>query len=187
VRQSINSYRDDRRDGLVRERNRLLITVLFTDAIFFLLIGLAVIARVSQQAVTAGTAFFLIGAVVGLISRLHREALAELAIEDFGLSMARLIHTPLFSGVAAVAGVVLLSLVPAVVAPGGGSPGQDAEAQLENIFTLANNPMGLVVAAVFGLTPSLLLNRLQQQGERYKSDLRATESTSGSDSTASPT
>jgi hypothetical protein len=80
----------------------------------------------------------------------------------------------------------LLSLLPAVVAPGGGSPGQAAEAQLENIFTLANNPMGLVVAAVFGLTPSLLLNRLQQQGERYKTDLRTTESTSASDNTASP-
>ena len=36
------------------------------------------------------------------------------------------------------------------------------------------NPVGLVIAAVFGLTPGLLIDRLQGQANQFKADLRST-------------
>jgi hypothetical protein len=42
------------------------------------------------------------------------------------------------------------------------------------IFSLTDNRFGLVVAAVFGLTPDLLINRLQGQADRFKTDLQNT-------------
>ena len=77
-----------------RERNRLLATVLFTGAILYALVGLAVMAAVSPPAIVAGAAFFLVGAVVGLINRLHREASAELAIEETRRLGRRQSHAP---------------------------------------------------------------------------------------------
>ena len=48
---------------------------------------------------------------------------------------------------------------------------------LEDIFDLRKNLIGLLVAAVFGLTPGLLFDRLQQQSEKYKADLKSSEAT----------
>jgi hypothetical protein len=45
---------------------------------------------------------------------------------------------------------------------------------LGDIFDLTKNPVGILVAAVFGLTPSLLTDRLRPQAENYKADLRIT-------------
>lgn len=36
-------------------------------------------------------------------------------------------------------------------------------------------PSLLIIAAVFGLTPDLLIRRLTQQAEKYKGDLQSTE------------
>jgi len=48
---------------------------------------------------------------------------------------------------------------------------------LEDIFDLHKNIIGLLMAAVFGLTQGLLFERLQQQAEKYKSDLKSSEAT----------
>ncbi len=45
---------------------------------------------------------------------------------------------------------------------------------LADIFNLAKNGFGLLIAAVFGLTPDLLINRLQGQADQYKTDLAQT-------------
>src|SRR5919108_411589 len=104
-------------------------------------------------------------------------------------SNERLIHTPLFSGIAAVAGVALAVLAP-VAAPSSGqtttsttttpartttSPtrGQTGTpVSLKRVFDIENYPAGVVVAAVFGLTPSLLITRLQRQAGQDKAGLR---------------
>jgi hypothetical protein len=39
------------------------------------------------------------------------------------------------------------------------------------MFDLGQNPYGLVAAAFFGLTPSLLLSSLQQLIDQYRTDL----------------
>jgi hypothetical protein len=84
--------------------------------------------------------------------------------DDFGLSAARLIHTPLFSGLAALGGVVLVHMLES-----------GARLSLADIFNLQQNEIGLVTAGIFGLTPALLVTGLQKQVERYKADLRTSQ------------
>jgi hypothetical protein len=48
---------------------------------------------------------------------------------------------------------------------------------LDQIFSLDANRLGLVVAAVFGLSPSLLLQSLERMAERYRAELRSTSDT----------
>ncbi len=262
VRRTVNEFRDDRSDGLVRAHNRLIGTMVFTGLTAYVLLALALLAEVPSRTIEAAAAFYLVGAIVGLFNRLHAESGTEAAIQDYGLSRARLIQTPLFSGLAAVGGVLLTAMLtaalndellvpPAAVTPattasaaGVGAPtttptaagaalvgaptapvdiaspaalatvtptatatptttsanlaaaspnaedagtgvgDQDAVRdaleeqpipQLPDIFDLNGNRFGLVIAAIFGLTPNLLIRRLQEQTDRYKDDLQSTE------------
>ena len=50
---------------------------------------------------------------------------------------------------------------------------------LTDIFDLEKNLLGVLVAAVFGLTPQLLFSRLQQQAEKYKSEIKTSEASKG--------
>jgi hypothetical protein len=64
--------------------------------------------------------------------------------------------------------------------PGAGDrPASEQIPPLKYIFNLDNNIMGLVVAAVFGLTPGLLFEQIQKQAEKYKTDLRSSEAIVG--------
>jgi hypothetical protein len=143
--------------------------------------------------IVAAGAFYLVGAIVGLFNRLYSESGEGAAIEDYGLSWARLLLTPVLSGLAAVGGVLITAMLIGVVngsilMPRPGPPGaepaqpppaaasQPAEpARPDAIFSLDRYPFGLVVAAVFGLTPGLLIRRLKSEGEIYKDDLQRSE------------
>lgn len=61
------------------------------------------------------------------------------------------------------------------------TPPADSEKKpkLTNIFDLEKNLVGVLVAAVFGLTPGLLFNRLQDQAEKYKSEIKTSEASQG--------
>jgi len=49
---------------------------------------------------------------------------------------------------------------------------------LERVFDLQENRFSLLIAAVFGLTPGLLVERLQNQATRYTSELQSTSAQS---------
>jgi len=170
VRRSINEFRDERRFGLVQARNRLLKTVVLTECIGFALAALAVIANATDISLTAATAFFLVGAVVGLFNQLYLDASTETATDDYGLSTARLLHTPLFSGLAALGGVLIIPLLTS------GVHGAPASLSLATVFDLTKTPFSFVLAAIFGLTPTVLISRLQQEAEQYKADLKGSDS-----------
>jgi hypothetical protein len=171
ARRGVNDFRDDCREGLVRARTVLLITVLATGIAAFLLLGLAVVEEVPAGTIAVAAAYYLVAAIVGLVRQLRDASSCSTVVgEDYGLAYARLIHTPLFSGIAGVAGVVLVAVV-GPLAVSDHSP----SVPLAQIFNLKTNELGLVVAAVFGLTPTLLLTRLQQQAESYKADLKSSE------------
>ena len=185
IRRSLNEFRDDSRDALVRARNRVVRTGGYTALAMYVLVSLGIVMQTPIDMIVAAASYFLVGAIVGLFSRLRTESEAERAIEDFGLSSARLIHRPLFSGLAAICGVVLIGmlsgplnspLVPAgnVVGPVSGVPAQVVP--LDHIFDLQKYPFGLILAALFGLTPSLLIRRLEQETDKYKIDLKSTAS-----------
>jgi hypothetical protein len=189
VRRSINDFRDQRRAGLVRARNHLLATMAATGLVTYVFLGIAFLMQAQVSAIVAFSAFYLTGAVVGLFRQLQaastRYAVAE---DDFGLSYARLLHAPLFSGLAAVAGVMLTALASQLMLANGttGSTSGVTIPSLDQVFSLSTNQGGLVFAAMFGLVPNLFIARLQLRAESYKDDLRSSETAehSGTDTEA---
>jgi hypothetical protein len=176
VRHALNEYRDDRHDGLIRARNRLVWTMLAVGITTYLLLSVALVADVAVKYIQTVAVLYLIGAIVGLFNRLRIEAGLSSAVEDFGLSQARLVVTPLVSGLAAVAGVYLIAAAPALLPSG--ATGGEAPPDLQSVFDLATNPIAIVYAAIFGLAPSTLTSRLMLASTRLEKDLQSTEAAS---------
>jgi len=165
VRHALNSFIQDSMEGIVRARNRLWRAILLTATTTFLLVALAVLNDVPKPLLSGASVFFLVAAVVGLFNRLRLQAQSDLAVEDFNLFEARLVHTPLISGLAGVAGVILVAVAPAA--------GTQTLPDLTTIFDLTRNPLGLLIAAAFGLAPGRLIGPLEDQTERLKGQLKA--------------
>jgi hypothetical protein len=174
VRRSINEFRSDRWGGLVRARNLLSGATALTGISVYALLWLAIVREASIATIGAAAAFFLVGAMVGLFNQCYSEAGTTTVVDDYGLSFARLIATPLTSGVAAVGGVVAVSMLN-FSQPGGGPTAVSFATSMEGLFEEVKLPLNVIVAATFGLTPGLLVERLKQTTEQYKSDLRTSE------------
>ncbi len=114
------------------------------------------------------TVYFLVGAIAGFFARLQAEWTTDTAVDDFGLSTARLVHIPWISGLAAVGGVLITSVLDNQL-----MDNIVSDSTLNGIFN--SSPALLIVAAIFGLTPDLIIRRLTQQAERYKEDLQSTQ------------
>jgi hypothetical protein len=191
VRFAVNDFRDQRRGAIVRARNLLYGTMIMTELFAFALLGLAVIDRAPGAAIVAAIVFYLVGALVGLFNRLSQQASAGTMVEDYGLAWVRLILTPTLSGLAAVGGVVLTGMLTLSGLTGLVQPGSSGTAStvnlpvLADIFDLNKFRIGFILAVVFGGTPILISNRLQQLTDQYNKDLKSTEATSGSSSKAS--
>jgi hypothetical protein len=177
----VDDFRDTRRRGLVRSRNRLFATVVFTGLVAYAGLGLALMAGAETTQVIAGSTFYLIGASVGLFRQLGQAASASTVTEeDFGLSMVRLVHTPLASGLAAIGGVVLTAYATVL---NSSLYGVDlAVPPLSEVFAIGDNPLGLIAAAVFGFTPSLLSSSLQNRADKWKEELKSSAPAEKSDS-----
>jgi hypothetical protein len=191
VRFAINDFRDQRWAAIVRARNLLYGTMIMTELFAFALLGLAAIDLAPAAAIVAAIVFYLVGALVGLFNRLSQQATAGTMVEDYGLAWVRLILTPTLSGLAAIGGVVLtgmltLSGLTGLVQPGssGGTASTVNLPVLADIFDLNKFRIGFLLAVVFGGTPILISNRLQQLTDQYKNDLKSTEATSGAAHTA---
>jgi uncharacterized membrane protein YqjE len=190
IRRSINEFRDSRRAGLLRARNNLAVTVIFTGLTTLTLLALALLTtgdandeKQRRTEVAVAATFYLIGAVVGLFRQLRAASAADAVIEeDYGLSHVRLIQIPLFSGLAAVGGVVLTRLLIEL--------NLDSESaqmpSFEEILSFRQNPLGLIAAAVFGLTPTLLVSSLQRRAEQWKEDLQTSAPGEGAAVPAAP-
>jgi hypothetical protein len=192
IRQEINNYRNANYDQMLDARHQLLSRMVFTGVVADLILVLALVMGVDQTLVLGASAFYLVGAVIGLFSRLYAESSTSSTVDDYGLVDARLLVTPLISGLAAVAGVALSAmlllpgsdiLAPATVDDTGKTVNIASEVrtppELSEIFDLDANPGGLVIAAVFGLTPGLLLERLKSEAEKYKSNLQTSSASDG--------
>jgi hypothetical protein len=177
-RRTINEYRDLLWAGLARARNQLVATVFVTGLGAYLLLILLMLRGLNPATVGAAAVFFSFGAIVGLLTRLHGESQVDKAVEDFGLSITRLIAAPLLAGLAAVFGVLLVGL--AHISIGNVTLGPPAASgssfpQLQNIFSLVTNPIGFLAAALFGLTPSLLFDYLQSETDAFRKGLKTSE------------
>jgi hypothetical protein len=175
ARQTINVYRDDRRDGLVRMRRRLCKTVFLTGTATFALLAFAIVHGVPSLTLVSAVFIYLVGALAGLFNRLYLDSHADSAVDDYGLTEARLLEIPLISGLSGLAGVLITALLP--LSSGSGAPAPSVT--LSNIFNLEHNAFYLIVAAIFGNAPSLVLGRLSQ-AEQYKADLKSSKAVEGS-------
>jgi hypothetical protein len=181
VERLINDFRDGQWAGLVRGRGRLRASIAFAGLITYILLSVPVVAEVDHAEIMETVSLYVVRAVVGLFSRLYRESTIDSAGEDYGLSAARLTLTPLLSGIAAIGGVFIFTMltvqnVQSVTGNVGG--------YLTAILPLLLTPYSIIVAAIFGLTPSLLISSLQQQTTKLSEALRSTQ---GDDVRTSPT
>ena len=170
VHHAVKAFRDDQRDGLLRVRNNIIWASLALEIPAFLLLGLALIEGVPRVQIVTAATFYLVGAAVALFQRLDSEAKRDTDVDDLGLYQARLLTAHVLSGLAAVAGVYLVTVAPGLT--GADSTSRDA---LMSVFDLTKNQVGLVYAAVFGLSPALLTNRLDQQAGKLTQALSASE------------
>jgi hypothetical protein len=158
VRHALNEFRDSRWEAIVRVRNQFVSTMILTGLTLYVLLAFTILAGAPRAAIIAVTAFYLVGALVGLFGRLYNESQTSKSIDDYRLALARTVATPTLSGLAAVGGVLLTQKLTSAA----------------DIFDPKNILSGLIIAAVFGLTPNLLIGVLQKQSEQYKTDLKST-------------
>jgi len=170
VHRAINEFRDGRWDGLITARTHLVRSALMTAWTAFGLLILAVALGASRDSIAAGGVFFLVGAVVGLLAQVRSDARHDDVVEDYGLAAARLYQKVLASGLAGVAGVLLM---PIAVDLSNGSSGPTAS--LASVFDVTQNPGQLLLAAAFGLSPQRLFARLSASSDEYKAQLSSTQ------------
>jgi hypothetical protein len=173
IRYEINNFRDNSWEGLVNLRNRLADTVVLLGLTTYALLALAIFLEAPPETIIWAVTYFLIGAMAGLFARAQAEWGAETAVDDFGLSKTRLLQIPWLSGLAATGGVVVTSLL---------DP-QTNTVDLASVFT--DRPALLFVAAVFGITPSLLIQRLDDQADKSKDDLESTQTSQSTEDSQS--
>jgi hypothetical protein len=112
LRSSLNEYRGGRWNGLILARNRLMATMFLTALMVYLLLVIALIREAQKDAVFTASIFYLVGATIGLCSRLRSEFENKTGVYDYGLSAAGLITVPVFSGLTAIGGVFLIAMLP---------------------------------------------------------------------------
>ena len=167
IRNTLNRHRLELFNDLVHLRNLLFAATVATGLVIYTVLGLAVVYPVDRSVMAAGMAFYLVGSTVGLFSEVYTRSRRLRGVsDDTGLEFVRLLTIPQLSGIAGVLGVVLTRL--------GGTATASGTPTLEDVFSLADYPFGIVIAAIFGLTPGLLLARLRQQTDEYKEELART-------------
>lgn len=167
IRNTLNRYVYNRWEGLIHTRNLLLGTIAIAGAVIYLLVTLAVVTKVSIPSLVAGMVFYTIGAVSGLFGWLYRGSRIDTTVDDYGLVPARLVATPLLSGLAGIGGVIITAVLYGAITR------TDLGKSLESIFSL--HPELIIAAALFGLFPSLIIGTLLKQSRLYVEDLKAVQ------------
>jgi hypothetical protein len=173
TRYEINSFRDSSWEGIVNVRNRLVETSVVLTLTTYVLLVLTLATSPEPHTILWIAVYFLVGAVIGLFAQARTLWNAASAVSDFGLSTARMLHTPWLAGLAAVGGVLVTALLGPQFTPAAAS---STAPTLADIFNGGNTSL-LIVAAVFGLAPDLLIQRLAQEAEKFKGDLESTQFT----------
>jgi len=170
VRRSLNDYRDHLWEGLLRARNNLLGVTFVTSVGTHILLCIAILAlpvnTASHATIIAAISYYMLGAIAGLFGRIGQATLANIAVDDYGLTLAQVMSRPLYSGLAGLGGVLLSSTVLGITTSN----------TVQSVFASVRIDY-LIVAAAFGLTPNLIAGGLQNQSNRLLSALRASKTT----------
>ena len=191
VRSTLNDFRDKRWEGLVRQRSGLLKAMAVTGFVTYALLCLIILKSSAsvltssgllvanqqftntQSGILAATMFYMIGAIAGLFVRFYSESRGVNSVDDFGLSSIRLIAIPLLSGLAGIGGVLFTEVLAALGGPALIGPTPEKPIAISNLFSL--DPRLLLTAAVFGVTPNLLIKGLQDKANKYASELQGSK------------
>jgi len=173
----IDSGRTDRYSGLLRARNIMLSACTMTSVAVYALFWLGIVAlpaTSTSQAILGAALFFTpVGALVGLFQVLYAESQADTGVDDYGLSIARIVVAPQLAGLAALLGVVLTSLATSTLSGSPSTPPpvtNTIPAALDQI----RNPANVLVAVAFALSPGLVFSRFRQNVEQTKRELTRT-------------
>src|SRR5713101_6408897 len=132
-----------------------MVTAFLTAFFTYILVIIAILAHVPAMNTLDAMVFYFLGAIVGLFGRLFDERNADTVMDDYGLSMARIIVTPLISGLAALVGVLFVT----------------TSSTLYTIYTITIQ--NLVLAAVLGFAPNILINNLRSKSEAIKGQINS--------------
>ena len=176
IRRVLDEFRDNQRLGIVHTRNQLMASIFVTGLVIYALISAAILPGSGSQAeratILTAVIFYIVGAMAGLFGTIYRQSTASTGSDDYGLSLVRLISTPLISGLAGIGGAFLYSILITQVSSGQSN-------SLISIFTL-NRLDCLVAAAVFGFAPNLLMKELQ--ANKYVTALQSSETSKATNS-----
>ena len=116
----VNEYRDSLRAELVRQRTHAWAAFLAIELVTFLLFAFAMNMRLrdpetfvppAHDPIVGATSLYLVGVMVGIFNWAYKEGRAAGAVEDFGLYYPRLAISSALSGLAAVGGVFLATVI----------------------------------------------------------------------------
>lgn len=194
VRIALDAFRDRTFEGLIHQRDRARASTAATAAILYVVLVWTLLFDIKHDTLLYASVLFGIGATVGVFARLLIQSEVGSDVEDYGLYMARVAQTVVASGVAALIGVVITvygvaaidnsDVIPASTPPpaaAGSATVEDTtdsanDVRLESVFDFETYPIAIVLAAIFGLSPTLLLKRLEDATTRLKLDIKSTES-----------
>lgn len=176
VRRALNEFRDNSWEGIVRARTNLIGMIALTGFVTHILLCIAILINPSPlkgPAIIAATAFYMVGAIAGMFGRFYKESGNSTAVDDYGLTAARAIATPLLSGLAGVGGVLITILLYSTL------PGVSVTIPIKNLSAIfqLDQPLYFIAAAVFGLTPNLIIKSLQQRADKYMNNLSSSKTT----------
>ncbi len=155
VKSALHKFTNERWDGLVRARNQLMGTAFLTAFFTYILVIIAILANTPRMNTIDAMVFYFLGAIVGLFGRLFDERNTDKVIDDYGLSMIRIIVTPLISGLAVLIGILIVT----------------TSSTANTIYTITTQ--NLVYAAVLGFAPNILINNLQSKSEAIKGQIKS--------------
>lgn len=172
VRRTINEFRKGLWEGLVTIRNQLIGTTIITGLPAYVMLCIAIIAGAPQASIMAATIFYTVGALTGLFGRLYIESKTDTAADDYDLTLARIVVTPVLAGLAAVGGVLLTTMLSLTVLKSPALQTSNQQLGLGVIYNLNSNTFGIIIAAIFGLTPNLFINILQDKAKDLTDQLQ---------------
>jgi hypothetical protein len=212
MRSKVDEYRDKARSGLARARSDVTRTLTIITMLAYALFWIVIEARFGYEVwhqsngiltpqtsanvaiVEMGTgaiALFLWGALVGLFGQLWLKwnATPDGGEDDFGLDISRAVAEPVLAGVAGMCGVVVFTFGGTLLTSGlAGLAAETATAAttLQNAFLPGSFPASLLYAAIFALSPNLLISRLVQSGASLQQNLSGSSAGDGGGMTNKP-
>ncbi|GAC1349263.1 MAG: hypothetical protein NVSMB27_20740 [Ktedonobacteraceae bacterium] len=102
------------------------------------------------------------------------ESQTEKASNDYDLTLARIIVTPVLVGLAAAGGVLLTAMLCLTLVKSSASSPVNSPLGLADIYNLSRNEFGIVIAAVFGYTANLFINVLRDKATNITNQLQNT-------------